>query len=412
MQNLYKHVILGGALLWGYGATASAATFVDLGNAAGKQCAAVGVNDSGQVVGNCSSADPSADGAPWYWASSAGPQQVLPPLVTDQPCDVGAITNSGVLVGSCSDASNHNFAVTWSAAAPAAAPTKLGPLPATLLIPLLRPADVWTVATSRNQQGAVLGWSVSAKGEFTVVLYRPGVATPERISGWGDMCTGTVVNNALINGYPSILMNCPSNGKIVARVAQRGTGGYTITDLPVASGASYCLAVDMNDQNQAVGTCIYPHSATNGSKTAFWPTPSSAPRLLTLPLNAQNSGLGVNNAGHVLARGMAPTGFTTDFFWADTSSSFTVQPIAFLPGSVHTRAFSLTENDTVAMDCTNSNKYPTACTWDPTNGTHAIPPINGGVQSMLNGISYSGTFVSGVSTDALQNDVAVMADLP
>lgn len=412
MQNLFKYAIFGGTLLWGYGATVSAATFVDLGNAAGKQCAAASVNDSGQTVGNCTSATPSANDAPWYAASTAGPQQVLPPLAANQPCSVGAIGNSGVMVGLCLDASNFTFAVTWSAAAPATAPTKLAPLPASLLFPLLRPADVNTFARAQNQQGAVLGWSVSGKSEFTVVLYRPGVATPERISGWGDMCNATVVNNTLVNGYPSVLMNCPVNGRNVARVAQRGTSGYTTTDLPVPSGASYCMAVDMNDQNQAVGTCIYPHTATNSSKTAFWPTPTSTPLLLTLPLNAMNSGVAVNNAGHVLARGTAPSGFTTDFFWEETTSSFSVQPIPFLPGSVSTQAFSLTENDTVAMDCTNSNKYPVACTWDPTNGTRPIPPINGGVQSMLNSISYSGTFVSGVSTDASQNDIAVVAELP
>lgn len=189
-------------------------------------------------------------------------------------------------------------------------------------------------------------------------------------------------------------------------------GGYTTTDLPVPAGASYCIAVDMNDQNQAVGSCLYPHSATNSSKTAFWPTPTSAPLLLTLPLNAMNSGVAVNNAGHVLARGTAPSGFTTDFYWADTSSSFGVQPIPFLPGSVSTKAFGLTENGTVAMDCTDSAEYATACTWDPDNGTQAIAPIGGGHQSMLNSISFSGTFIAGASTDTSQDVSAVVAPLP
>lgn len=412
MQTLSKYVILGGALLLGYGATATAATFVDLGNAAGKQCVAVSVNDSGQIVGSCSTATPSANDNPWYAASSAGPQQVLPPLVANQPCSVGSIGNSGVMVGRCTDASNFNFAVTWSAAAPAAAPVKLTPLPATLLFPLLRPADVHTYATAQNQQGAVLGLSISGSGKSTVVLYRPGMTAPERISDWDSMCLGMVVNNTLISGYPSILMNCPVNGKIVARVVRRSGGGYTTTDLPVPAGASYCIAVDMNDQNQAVGSCLYPHSATNSSKTAFWSTPTSAPLLLTLPLNAMNSGVAVNNAGHVLARGTAPSGFTTDFYWADTSSSFGVQPIPFLPGSVSTKAFGLAENETVAMDCTDSAEYATACTWDPINGTQAIAPIGGGHQSMLNSISFSGTFIAGASTDTSQDVSAVVAPLP
>ncbi|USX01694.1 hypothetical protein NHF41_07635 [Pseudomonas proteolytica] len=417
MQNLFKVAILpmmvsGGALLWGAGAPVIAATFVNLGNAAGVQCATAGVNDSGQSVGNCSQDDPSANGEPWYAASTAGPQQILPLLVANQPCAVGAIANNGSLLGSCADATGRNFAVTWSAATPSGAPTKLTPLPATFLIPLLRPADVQTAATAQNQQGAVLGLSISGAGAATVVLYMPGIATPLRISGWGDMCRGAVVNNTAINGYPSLLLNCPVNGKPVARVVTRGASGYSITDLPLASGASACWGVGMNDLNQIVGTCTFPTTPHQSSKAAFWPSPASAPRLLTLPLGANNTGVAVNNAGHVLARGMAPTGFTTDFFWADTTSSFGVRPIAFLPGSVGTQAFSLAENDTVAMDCTNSNEYPTACTWDPINATVPIPPVSGGLQSTLSSISFSGTYVAGVASDGAQDDLAVVAPLP
>lgn len=95
MQNLFKYAIFGGTLLWGYGATVSAATFVDLGNAAGKQCAAASVNDSGQTVGNCTSATPSANDAPWYAASTAGPQQVLPPLRPISPVRSGRLAIAG-----------------------------------------------------------------------------------------------------------------------------------------------------------------------------------------------------------------------------------------------------------------------------------------------------------------------------
>ena len=416
MQNLFKRAILpmmvsGGALLWGASAAVNAATFIDLGNAAGVQCATTAVNDSGQAVGNCTLSDPSANLVPWFSASSAGPQQALPSLVANQPCTVTGIANNGSMLGTCADANNLSFAVTWKAVAPSAPPVKLQPLAGTILFPLLRPADVQTVAVDQNEQGAVVGWSVSGGGENTVVVYLPGTATPVRVSGWSAKCSAAGVNNTLINGYPSILMNCTADGKDVPRIATWVAGAYALMDLPVASGASYCWAVDMNDQNQAVGSCVFPTAGKN-INTAFWPSPTSAPRLLTLPQNAKNSGIATNNAGHVLARGMDPSGFVRDFYWADTSSSFAVRPIKTLPDSDSTSAFTLAENDTVAMDCFNSQEYPTACTWDPINETVPIPPINGGRKSILSSISFSGTRVAGVVTDASRNDTAVVAELP
>lgn len=405
--------LLGASLLYGYGVTASAATYVDSGSAAGAQCSTSSVNDSAQAVGNCSSATVSANSNPWYAASLSGPQQVLPPLVNGQPCSVEAIANSGWMLGSCANAANLSFAVFWNAATPSGLPTATAPLPGTLLFPLLRPADVQTVPTALNPLGAALAQSISATLQATVVLYTPGNATPQRVSSYGDNCAGIDVNNTLINGYPSVVMNCPgANATPKPTVATWNGSSYVLTALASPSGASYCWAVGMNDQLQVVGTCVFSGATGDVPQTAFWGTPSSAPLLLTMPLNAQNYAVSINNPGHILAYGRDPSGFEKALFWPDPTNSFSVQSIQPLPGSAQTNAVGLADNDTVALNSFDANQYPSGAYWDGVNSTVAIAPLLGGRMSRLEGITRSGAIVYGTATDSTLNYRAVGATLP
>ncbi|MGY2273121.1 MULTISPECIES: hypothetical protein [Pseudomonas] len=411
MQPIYRNTLT--AVVLATTSTAYAATLVDFGHVAGAQCLATSINDNGQAVGNCSPASASANNVPWVAAQLGGPQQPLAPLASGQPCSVGAIANNGRLLGKCTDAANLSFAVIWSASTPGSAPTKLNPLAGTFLFPLLRPADVQTSAMAISQQGAVLAQSISASGAQTVVLYTAGNGTPLRISDYGDNCNGIDVNSALINGYPSLIMNClGANATPVPKVAVRGSSGYATSSLPVATGASYCTVAGINDQNQVVGTCVFPDSDDHVPQTAFWPTPFSQPKLLTLPLNAKNFGLAINNAGHLLARRGDPTGIPQILFWENPNDSFGIRPIQPLSGSVTTQAVGFAHDDTVAMICENSAQYITACTWTPNSSTQALGPINGGSKSQLSGISPNGGFVVGGATDAEQKVSAVAATLP
>jgi len=400
-------------LLFCYGAMATAATFVNSGGAAGAQCETVGGNDSAQLVGNCSSSTVSANSNPWYAASLPGPQQVLPPLVNGQPCTVSAIANSGWMLGSCTNAANLGFAVFWSAATPGASPIATLPLPGTLLFPLLRPADVQTVPTALNQLGAALAQSISAALQATVVLYTPGNATPRRVSNYGDNCFGVDVNNTLVNGSPSIIMNCPgTNGTPIPTVATWNGSAYVLSSLTTAPGASYCAAEGMNDQRQVVGTCVFGGTTGDVPQTAFWATPSSAPLLLTMPLNAQNYAVALNNSGHVLAYGNDPTGIPKPLFWPDPTNSFTVQPIQPLPGCIHTSAVGFADNDTVAINCLNANQYSNGGYWTLATGSVTVPPLPGGLKSVLKGISRAGNITYGSATDATKNSNAVGTTLP
>ena len=414
MQPLFKQLIaLVLVCACGHAATANAATFVSSGHAAGPQCATAGVNDSGQVVGNCNPATPGANANAWFAPIPAGPQQVLLALITGQPCSVGAIANNGWIVGLCAKAGNVAFAVFWNAASPGSPPIAMNALPGTLLFPLLRPADKQTVPTAQNKNGVVAAQSLSANGDATVVVYTAGSATPQRVSGWGDNCMAVDLTETLTNGWPVILMNCPgSNGTPEITVASWSGGGFAQVTPPLPPGASYCEAVDMNDAGQFVGTCRFPGASPDTLQTAYWASASSTPSLLTMPLNAQNVAVAINKPGHVVAYGRDPSGRLTLLFWLTPTNPFTVQSIPPLPGSDQVSFAGFGDNDIVAMTCVNSSQYPTACYWRPLGGTVAIPALSGGLKSTLNGISPSGSIVSGAATDAAKKLNAVAANLP
>jgi len=409
-----------GALLCGYGAMANAATFVSSGHVAGPQCATAGVNDSGQLVGNCKSADPSANSNPWFASTGAGPQQVLPPLMAGQRCSVAAIANNGSILGGCSNASGLSFASLWSASAPTNVPIALAPLPARVLIILpFRAADVQTFPTALNQHGAVLAESISASLDATVVLYTAGSSTPQRVSNWGDNCVGVdLTETPTSTSTPGILMNCPGPfGTNEATVAKWNGSGFTLTKAPIPAAAVYCAAADINDSSQFVGSCLITGTTSTGFQTAVWSSATATPLLLSLPGGAQNSAVAINNLGHVLAYGndadtSVAAGIAIPFFWPDPTSSFSVQPIQPLPGSLQISPAGFAENDTVAMNCQDTSQYVTACYWTPSGGSVTLPAFSDGLKSRLNGISPAGGIVFGAATDSAKNQNAVSATLP
>ncbi|BDB19365.1 hypothetical protein cym2001_27300 [Pseudomonas sp. CYM-20-01] len=422
MQRLLRQLIAPmvlsvGVLLCGYGLSACAATYVPSAFPAGPQCETVWVNDSEQTVGKCNSATPSANAIPWYSSTLAGPQQALAPLSSRKPCEVSAISNNGGwVVGNCANANNLFFAVLWNAATPGITPITLAPLPPRwLLLIQVRPADTQTAPIAQNRNGAVLAVSLSADFDATVVVYSAGSTTPQRVSDWGDNCYGVDLTETLTNGWPRILLNCPGpSGKPVVTLATWSTGSnqYVLTPASLPAGALDCEGVDMNDQGQFVGTCTFPGTAADTQQTAFWSTASSTPLLLTMPLNAQNHAVAINNLGHVLAYGNDPTGFQRPLYWNDPTNSFSVQSIPPLPGSDVVQVAAFADNDTVALNCVNSSEYPTGCYWTPLLGTVPISPISGGLASYLNAISPAGTYVVGSATGATFNFTAVGAKLP
>lgn len=414
--------LIGCLLAGSIGLTANAASYVDLGHLAGELCDTVSVNDNGIAVGNCSPASTSANDVPFVSiVNTPNSQEPLVPLVTHQPCFAIGVSNDGWIAGTCSNANNVDTAVIWKAAAPSIPPIVLSPLSGTLL----RAADVRTTITAMNQRGDMIGWSISSNEERSTVVWLAGTGTPVRIFssllgllGYDDTCIPADVNNTLIHGYPSIVLNCPgTNGTTIAQVAQASATGYTVTSLPLASGANRCTVSGINNSGQSVGFCEYPQADVNLTRTAVWNTPATAPLTLTLAVNSKNAGLAINNAGIVLAERKDATGRISYLTWFPIAGAIGIQLIAPPAGAVWAMAFSIADNGTVALNSTDSDQYKTGCIWTPATGgnpavNNCLASIGGGKINQLNTLSQNGGYAGGVNVNSAQNLDAVATPLP
>lgn len=407
--------LISAATLAGLSSATNAATYTALVPAVGAQCKAAGINNSGMTVGNCSPANPSAIKAPWVDDSTtAGGQLLLTTLVAGQPCVAEGIANSGKVVGECADANNVNFGASWDASSPGSPATRLAPLPGTILFPLLRPADMSTQPSAFNQRGGIVGSSISGTGVGTVVIYAAtGGGTPQRVSDWGDNCVATSVNFTLLNGYPSIAMNCPNaGGTTTATVAVRSTAAaYSKVALTMPTGTTDCTVIAINDQSQLAGTCA-PSSTTDVPETVFWSSPTATPIVLTRKDRAKNAAVDLNNLGHIVGVVFDTNGKTQPFLWDPVAGPAEGVLISPPTGAKSSQPIAVADNDTVALVSTDSNQYVTGCTWTPTAGTQCIAPLAGGKKSVLTTISQNGSYAAGVANDSGQNDVAIAADLP
>ena len=393
---------------------AHAATWAPFSATAGAQCAPIDINDSGITVGNCRPASATANNVPWVADGAAhGAQTALPPLASGQPCSVWAVSNNAKVVGDCRDANNADFGTVWNATTPAAPPTKLDSLPATLLIPLLRPKDVATSGAAVNDQGDVAGSSYDASNRGTVVFYPAGSGTPERVSGWGDNCTVADLNLPS-TGTPQIALNCPNNaGNTTPRVAEKTGLSYTQTDLALPAGASYCTVSTVTNTAKFIGTCVYPDSAVNVAKSAFWGSKTAVPLVLTLSSGSKNKAINLNEAGTVLVAQNTADGRQQFMTWLP--SPLPIPVIAIIPfpsGSVWGQAGAIASGNVVGLSILTSDQYSQACTWTQTAGTVCLPSIGGGKNSEVTVMSKNGTYMAGVVTDATQTAVAVTTTLP
>lgn len=408
-------ITLTGLGLWTAGLSiAHAATWTPFSATVGAQCAPVDINDSGTTVGNCKPASATANNIPWVADGSAhGPQTALPPLASGQPCSVWVVSNNGKVAGNCRDASNSHFAVVWDAASPGTAPTKLDSLPATLLIPLLRPKDVATESVAINDQGDVAGSSFDADSRGTVVFYASGSGTPERVSGWGDNCTVADINRPT-TGTPQIALNCPNNaGNTTPRVAEKTGLSYNLTDLALPTGASYCTVSSATNTARFVGTCIYPNSSVNVAKSAFWSSKNAMPLVLNLSSGSKNMAIDINEEGLVLVSQNTADGRYQYMTWVPSVLPIPVITIIPLPsGSVWGEAGAISSSTVVGLNILTSDQYSQGCTWTPTAGTVCLPSIGGGKNNQVTVISKNGTYIAGVVMDSTQTVVAVTTQTP
>ena len=423
MMKMHSLGFAGCLLLSAVSLTVNAAAYTNLGHEAGAQCETSGINDSGIAVGNCTPASASANNVPWLADTNTENSQVaLKPLVAEQPCRALNISNAGWIGGICKNANNVNTAVVWNATTPNNTPTPLKPLPGVVLP--LRAADVKTIIMASNQRGDMVGWSISSNQELSTVIWLAGDDTPKRVFssllgllGYNDKCVPVGVSDSLSNGYPSIAMNCPrTNGITIPQVAKANVTTYTISSLPIATGANRCYVKGINNTLQSVGYCEYPDTATNPVRTAAWMTPTTAPLTLTLSIKSKNAGRAINNSGVVLASRQDDTGRVSDLTWIPLAGLAGIQLIQPPTGAVSTQAFGIADNNTVALN-SDVDQYLTGCIWSPATGgnaatTHCLASIGGGKKNWLSTFSQSGSYAGGVNLNSTQDMDAVAVELP
>lgn len=413
MNHLHGFLLVGGLSIVGLGG-AQAATWVAFSSSAGAQCTPASINNSGMTVGNCTPASTTANNVPWVGDGAAhGAQLPLATLVSGQPCSVWGLAHSGQAVGDCSDANNASFAVVWGSVSPTTTPLKLDSLPATLLIPLLRPKDVDTTGTAINGQGDVVGSSFNASRQGTVVFYPAGTGAPQRVSDWGDGCAAVDVNLPA-SGNLMIALNCPNSaGNSTAKVAEKTGAAFSVTSLALPTGASYCTVSQTNNASQFIGTCIYPNSATNVAKSAYWSSNTAAPLVLTLSTGSRNTAVGINQAGLALVVQTTIEGRRQYIAWQPSTLPLPIVQFIPLPtGSVWGDAGAIAGGSRVTLNAVTPSQYITGCTWAPSAGSVCVPTIGGGSNSQVAVISENGSYMAGMVLDAAQTVISVTTTLP
>ena len=372
-----------------------------------KQCAASDINDSNIAVGSCVPQNTTGAAEPFvvYPAGSAT-EILLPPLSAGQACGAEGIADDNEIIGDCVNASNVSFAVAWFASASPGAPAQLAPLNGILgLLP-----DVSSQSTGFNQSGAVIGGSINGSGDETAVLWPAGSTAAIPVSSSGDNCIAVDVNNTLVNGYPTVALDCPNSaGTVTATIAQYGLLGYAKTALPlpaVPSNVTHCTVSGINNAAQLVGVC---HTmAPDLPQAAYWASPTSTPITLGSLLNARSGGVAINNASpaNVVFDYQNSNGESGSGYWVPSTGSVT--EISPLPGGAEVAVVGLADNGVVLIDSETNSETAGAAYWTLTSGTVSIGDINGGNNIGLSSINQRGTAAVGSGEGSAHNITAFL----
>jgi probable HAF family extracellular repeat protein len=189
--------------------------------------APAGINDSGQIVGNCGP-DPATGSfdQPCVLTNGKFTTLVGPPNLPD--CSAGAINNNDQVLGGCADASGDEAAVVWTNGTPTVLPTLGGPTIA---------------ANAINNLGQVAGYAQTSTYAQHGFLWSNGTMTD------------------LGNNFFAAAIN--DNGVIVG--GSEIYGGLTLEDLntliPAGSPYNIMYATAINNKGQIVANAY--DTATN-----------------------------------------------------------------------------------------------------------------------------------------------------
>jgi len=386
------------------------AALVSEGHAAGAQCGGADVNNSGYEVGNCLTV---GSGPTVAWLSvSPGTEVPLLPLVSGQSCGTGGIANDGTILGQCMDGNDKQMGVKWNASTPTISPVVLQPLSLLGLIIQTRSS-----ARMYNQNGAVIGDSISADETSTPVIWLPGSNTATQLAALSLLstlanCGAVDVDDSIANGgRPNVLLACPNaNGTVTAKVAT-ATGllnAYVTNARPVPAGYSYCSAVSINNAQQIAGTC---HTlAPDLPRATFWRSMTDTGPAQTTG-TFRNGSVALNNSGSVLvAYKDGADGRIRSAFWKPLTGALTLIPS--LPGGAYSVGTVLADDDTVIGVSDLGDGNHAGFYWTPSGGTVSAGFEGGGPDSELNAISENGKYVAGSARNSAHVHDAVFMTIP
>jgi hypothetical protein len=347
-------------------------------------------------------------------------QTRLQPLVMGHSCGAVGVTNSGRIIGSCDRASGIGTAVYWDSGALTAAPTELLPLPGLLGLG----ADLSSTARRYNQAGAVVGQSLADKTS-TAVLWPPGSASPVQVSARNDDCVAVDIMEQTGAGNPTILLNCPYvgldaslRGTIVPKVAKPTglLGGYVMTPLIKNSTATFCVAQSMNAASRIVGSCRLPVAPF--AVAATWNSPSVEATVINLRdangVVRESASAALNDLEHMIITYETDDGRSNAGFIDLSATPVTFKPIPPLHAGTNVRVTGLGQNDLVLVLALNSSEHAQAAVWNPASPSvlASVPLYGGGQSNMVSILSNSGFYAVGAAVDSDHVADAVVATLP
>jgi len=354
----------------GVARAAPTAVAKDLGTLGGMWGEAVGVNDSGQVVGYSWIPDimPGVHtNHAFLWTTAAG--MVDLGTLGGTESRALAVSNTGQVVGYsfiANDSAVHAFS--WTASG---GMVDLGTL-----------GGNWSQAVAVSDAGQVVGWSYTAgNAETHAFSWTPsdGMVDLGTIGG-GTWSEAVAVNNVgQVAGFSYTAGN-------QARRAFSWTAGGGMIDLGTLSGGTWAAAGAVNDAGQVVGTG---DSATSGVRSFIWTESTGMADLGSLG-GGQTLASAVNGNGQVVGHGYTAAGAIPHAFsWTASGGIIDLGTL----GGTNSYAIAVNESGQVAGESdTVGNGELHGFSWAPTGGMVDLGTL-GGTQSVVRGINNRGQVV-------------------
>ena len=244
---------------------------VDLGTLGGANSEAVGINDSGQVVGWSQwSTDTSAPWQAFIWTQQTGMQELSFLATSSSRDQVRAIGNQGQIVGYYIDANNY-FSY---------CPYLWDSQHGMQQLPALKTNTEGNFARDINSSGVTVGTCVAETGNYSHAVMWPSATTIV------DLGRGNAMS---INDLTHVLVRLGTRNYVIRNA------DTVLTDMTIPSDVSISSFASINNDDQVVGSW----GRGSNAYTAVLFDPSSGWQELQA-LGGPSGASGINNSGQIV----------------------------------------------------------------------------------------------------------------